>query len=254
MVAYLLALPFGSATAVSAEASPSRRGRILAGLYLFVIVTGVVAQAFIADRLIDYADAGKTAAQITANTSLYRLAFTIFMLEMAAQMAFTVLFYDLLKPVSGTVARLSLIMGLVGAGIKTFARLFYYVPLLLLGGASFLAVLDPAHVATLSLLSVKVGNQGAAIALVFFGFESVLQGWLILRSGFLPRVLGALSMIGGFGWLTYLWPPLGSAAFVFVALFAIVASFVTCGWLLIRGVDDQKWKESATLAAASIWR
>lgn len=236
------------------ESSPSRRGRTLAGLYLFVVVSGIVAQALIADNLIVPNDAGKTAANILANKSLYRLAFTIFMVEMAAQIATTALFYDLLKPVNRSVARLSTIMGLVASVIKTFARVFYYAPLIILSGASYLSVVDPTQLAVLSLISVKIGGQGAAIALVFFGFETVLRGWLIVQSQFLPRFLGVISMIGGAGWLTYLWPPLGSKAFVFVALFAVVGVFVTCGWLLIRGVDDTRWRECAALSATSIWR
>jgi hypothetical protein len=234
--------------------SPSGRGRILAAFYLFVIITGVVAQSFIADSLVVANDAEKTAANILANTSLYRLAFTIFMVEMAAQVVTTAMFYDLLKPVNRSVARLSLIMGLIASGIKTFARSFYYAPLILLSGASYLSAFAATQLAALSLVSVKINNQGAAIALVFFGFETVLQGWLIYRSGFLPRFLGVISIVGGLGWLTYLWPPLGSRTFVFVALFAIVGVFLTTGWLLIRGVDDATWRERAALAAASVWR
>ncbi len=236
------------------ETSPSTRGRILASLYLSVIVCGIVAQAVIADSLVVANDAEKTAANVLANKSLYRLAFTIFMIEMAAQVAATAMFYDLLKPVNRSVARLSAIMGLVGSGIKTFARVFYYAPLILLSGASYLSTIEPTQLAALSLVSIRVNSQGAAIALVFFGFETVLRGWLIYRSEFLPRFLGALSMVGGLGWLTYLWSPLGSRAFVFVALFAIVGVILTTGWLFIRGVDDAKWRERAALAATSIWR
>jgi hypothetical protein len=236
------------------ETSPSRHARVLAGLYLFVVISGVVAQAFIADGLIVADDAGKTAANILANPSLYRLAFTIFMVEMAAQIATTAMFYDLLKPVNRRVARLSAIMGLVGSGIKTFARVFYYAPLILLSGASYLSAIEPTQLAALALISVKINNQGAAIALVFFGFETVSQGWLIYRSEFLPRFLGVISMVGGLGWLTYLWPPLGAKAFAFVALFAIAGVILTTGWLFIRGVDDAKWRDRAALAAASIWR
>lgn len=236
------------------ETSPSTRGRILAALFLFVVACGIVAQAVIADAMVVLNDAGKTAANILADKTLYRLAYAIFMVEMVAQIAVSAMFYDLLKPVNRSLARISAIIGITGAGIKAFARLFYYAPLILLSGLPYLSPLEPAQLAALSLSFIEINNQGAAIALIFFGFESLLQGWLIYRSEFLPRFLGVLSMVGGLGWLAYLWPPLGSQAFMAVALFAIIGVIVTTGWLFIRGVDDAKWRERAALAATSIWR
>lgn len=237
-----------------AETSPSTRGRILAALYLFVIFAGITAQVFISDQLVVPNDAAKTAANILANRSLYRLGFTIFMLEMVAQIAVSVLFYDLLKPVNRSVARLSVIIGLTGAGIKTMARLFYYAPLILLDGASYLSAMQPAQLEALSLVFIRINGRGAAIALIFFGFDALLRGWLVFKSGFLPRFLGVLSMVAGIGWLTFLWPPLGSLAFTGVALFAVAGVIATTGWLFIRGVDDVRWRERAALAATSIWR
>jgi hypothetical protein len=237
-----------------AETSPSARGRVLAALYLFVIAAGIVAQAVISDGFVVRGDAARTAANIVANTSLYRLGYTIFMLEMIAQVAVSALFYDLLKPVDRSLARLSAIVGITGAGIKTMARLFYYAPLLLLGGAPYLAAIPQPQLEALSLTFLRINSQGAAIALIFFGFETLLRGWLMFRSGFLPRVLGVLSMVGAVGWLTWLWPPLGSQTFMVVALFAIVSVILTTGWLLVRGIDDEKWRARAALAQGSIWR
>ena len=236
------------------ETSPSTRGRILAALFLFVVVAGITAQVFISDRLVVGGDAARTAANILANTSLYRLGFTIFMVEMIAQIAVTAMYYDLLKPVSRSVARISAIIGITGCGIKTMARLFFYAPLLLLGGASSLSAIEPAQLEALSLAFIRINNHGAAIGLIFFGFEDLLRGWLVFRSGFLPRFLGVLSMVAGVGWLTFLWPPLGYAAFTFVALFALIGTIAWTGWLFIRGVDDAKWRERAALEATSIWR
>jgi Domain of unknown function (DUF4386) len=236
------------------EASPSARGRILAALYLFVIIGGIIGQVLIADALVVRDDAAKTAINILANKSLYRLGFTIFMLEMVAQVGVSLLFYDLTKPVNRSVARAAAVLGLTGCGIKTMARLFYYTPLILLGGASYLSAMPPAQLEALSLAFIQINNRGAAIGIIFFGFETLIRGWLLYKSGFLPRFLGVLSMVGGLGWLTFLWPPLGSVAFTGVALFAIVGVIATSGWLFIRGVNDAKWRESAAVAATSIWR
>jgi hypothetical protein len=241
-------------TTLISEHSPSARGRILAALYLVVIAGGIVAQAIISDGLVVNTDATQTAANIVANKSLYRLGFSIFMVEMVAQIAVSALFYDLLKPVNRSVARISAIIGITGAGIKTLARLFYYTPLLLLGGATYLAPIEPAQLAVFSLLFIKINAIATNIALVFFGFETLLRGWLLFNADFLPRFLGVMSMIGGLGWLTFLWPPFGSQVFMPLALFAIAGVLATTGWLFIRGVDDTKWKAQAALAEHSIWR
>ncbi len=237
-----------------AETAPSTRGRLLAALYLFVIIAGIIGQAVIADGLVVSGDAVKTAANIVANKALYRLAFTIFMLEQVAQAVVSLMFYDLLKPVNRSAARISAILGLTGSGIKAMARVFYYVPLILLGGASYLSAFQPSQLEALSYAFIRINGQAAAIALVFFGFETLIRGWLLFKSEFLPRFLGVISMVGGIGWLTYLWPPLGSWAFTGVALFAIAGVIATTGWLFLRGVDDVKWRERAALAASSVWR
>lgn len=240
-----------------AETSPSTRGRSLAALCVFALIAGVTAQGFIGDRLVVLDDAARTAANILANQSLYRLGFTIFILEMIAQVGVSAVCYDLLKPVNRSVARLSAIMGLTGCGIKTFARLFYYAPLILLGGAPYLSAIQPAQLEALSLAFIKLNNQGVNIGLIFFGFEMLLRGWLVFKSGFLPRFLGVLWIVSGLGWLTYLWPPLVSQTLIGIALFgffAVAGVIATSGWLLIRGVDEVKWRARAAVAATSIWR
>jgi hypothetical protein len=236
------------------ETSPTTRGRLLAALYLLVVVCGIVGQAVIADSFVAANDAGATAANIRANPALYRLGFTIFMVEMIAQVVTSLLFYDLLKPVNRSLARIAAVVGITGAGIKTFARLFYYAPLILLGGAPYLSAIEPAQLDALSMAFIRLNHQGGAIAVIFFGVESVLGGWLVYRSGFLPRVIGVLSMIGGLGWLTYLWPPLGNQAFMFVALFALIGLTAKIGWLFVRGVDNAIWLERAAIASTSPWR
>ena len=237
-----------------AESSPSSRARLLATLNLTVVTAGIIAQAVIADRLVVTDDAAGTAAAIVDNTSLYRLGFTIFMIEMIAQILASLVSYDLLKPVNRSVARAMMVLGLTGGGIKTMARVFYYAPLILLGGASYLSAVPPAQLEALSLAFIRINHQAAGIALIFFGVETVLRGWLIFRSAFLPRFLGVLSMIGGIGWFTYVWPPLGSQLFVPIVLFALAGVITTSGWLLIRGIDDATWRERAAQAATSIWR
>lgn len=238
----------------TAEMSPRTKGRFVGALNLFYIVAGVFAQAFVSDRLVVFRDATTTAANILANQSFYRLGLTVYLVEMAAQVATVVLFYQLLKPVSRTGAMLAASFELIGCGIKIFSRLFYLAPLLVLGsGAAYLGVFNKEQLDAIALLLLRINDNGAAIALAFFGFSTLLQGWLIYRSGFLPRWLGVIGIIGGFGWLTFLSPPLGMRLFLYLAVYGLIGSLVTIGWLLTVGVDEQRWRERAAQAATSIW-
>jgi hypothetical protein len=236
------------------EMSPRAKARVTGALYLLTIITGIIAEGFISGRLVVSGNAAATAANILAHEPLYRLGFTTYLVEMACQIATTVLFYELLKPVSKSAALLAMVFGLVGCTIKTLSRLFYFAPLLVLGGAHYLSAFNADQLPALALLFLRVNDQGAAIALAFFGFETVLEGYLIMRSTFLPRALGVVAVVAGLGWLTFLWLPLGYRAFPYVAAIGILGSLATITWLLTVGVNEQRWKEQAAASATSIWR
>ena len=230
--------------------SPKTLARTTGAFSLLVLVGGVLAQGVIANGLVVSRDAAATASNILAHPRLYALGYTIFLIEMAAQFAMTSLFYVLLRPVDPTAALLSLVFGLVGATIKTVARAFYYAPLLVLGGAGYLTAFDASQLQTLSLVLIKINNQIANMALVFLGIATFFQGYLIVKSTFLPRFLGVIAIVGGLGWLSYLYPALGSALFYYLIVFAMLGVVVTSGWLLVRGVDEQRWLGQSQAATA----
>ena len=225
------------------EFSPRRTARLAGLFFLLTILLGVFAQSFISERLVVFGSASRTASNILANEGLFRLAFTIYLIEMSCQIVMTVLFYRLLAPVNRTVALLAVVFGLIGCTIKTLSRLFFLTPLLVLKGPAYASVFDTAQVQGLALLLLQVNDRGAAIALAFFGFENVLEGWLMIKSTFFPRLLGVLSVIGGLGWLTFLSPTLGYQLFMYVAAFGLIASVATIGYLLVKGLNEQRWRE-----------
>lgn len=233
-----------------AETSPRSLARIIGVLFLLTILTGIFAQGFVSERLINFGDAAATATNILANKSLFQLGFTVYLIEMACQVTMTVLFYVLLKPVNRSIALLAAFLELTGCIIKTFSRVFFIVPLFVLGGAPSLSGFSAEQLQTLALVLLKVNDQGAAMALAFFGFSTVLNGYLIFRSTFLPRWLGVLSLVAGLGWLTFLYLPLGYRAFPFVALLGLVGSAATIFWFLVFGVSEQRWKEQASRTLA----
>src|SRR6195256_4544949 len=183
-----------------AETSPRLKARITGVFYLLTLLTGIFAQGFVSERLVVPVDAAATATNILTHRGLFQLGFAVYLIEMACQIAITALFYDLLKPAGRSVSLVAAFLGLAGCVIKTFSRLFYIAPLFVLGGAHYLSVFSAAQLQALALLLLKVNEHGAAIALVFFGFYALLTGYLILKSTFLPLILGVLSIFGGLGW------------------------------------------------------
>jgi hypothetical protein len=237
-------------TARIAEKSPRLKARITGALYLVTKLTGLFAQGYVSGTLVVDGDAAATAANILAHKSLFQLGFAVFLIEMACQIAITALFYDLLKPAGRSVSLVAAYLGLAGSIIKTFSRVFFIVPLFVLGGAHFLSVFSAEQLRALALLFLKVNDRGAEMALVFFGFYALLTGYLIIRSAFLPRILGVVSMVGGLGWLSFLYLPLGHLAFPYVAVFALLGAGALIVWLLVFGVNEQRWREQASRALA----
>jgi hypothetical protein len=91
-------------------------------------------------------------------------------------------------------------------------------------------------------LLLKVNDYGAATALAFFGFSTILDGYLVFRSTFLPWWLGVIGMIVGLGWLTFIYPPLGYSLFMISALLGLLAAITKIFWLIVYGVDEAKFR------------
>jgi hypothetical protein len=227
------------------ETSPRLKARITGAFYLLTILAGIFAQGFVSGTLVVDGDAAATATNILPHKNLFQLGFAIYMIEMACQIAITSLFYDLLKPAGRSVSLVAAFLGLAGCIIKTFSRVFFITPLFVLGGAHYLSVFSADQLQALALFFLKVNDRGAGIALVFFGFYALLTGYLILRSTFLPRILGVFSVVGGLGWLSFLYLPLGHLAFPYVAVFALLGAAALIVWLLVFGVNEQRWKEQS---------
>jgi hypothetical protein len=190
-------------------------------------------------------DATATAANILTRKTLFQVGFAVYMIEMACQIAMTALFYELLKPAGASVSLVAAFIGLAASIIKTISRVFFIAPLFILGGAHYLSVFSAEQLQALALLFLKVNDRGAGIALVFFGFYALLTGYLTIRSTFLPRILGVVSVVGGLGWLSFLYLPLAHRLFLYVAIFALLGAGAMIFWLLVFGVNEERWKEQA---------
>jgi hypothetical protein len=103
----------------------------------------------------------------------------------------------------------------------------------------------PEQLQALTLMLLKLNAQAYDIGLVFFAFWCVLIGYLIFRSTFLPRIIGALEVLAGLGYLTLLWQPLAHYLYPYNLALAGPGEISLLLWLLVKGVNVRKWKETA---------
>ena len=230
-----------------AEASPRPRVGITSVVYLLYFLTAVSGE-FFTRGLVVSGDAAATATNILAHESSFRLGLAVGLIATAFYIAVTALFYELFKPVNRSLSLLAAFFSLVGCAIQAFGSLFQLAPFVVLGGAPYLSVFKVEQLRALALMFLKLGGQASSIILVFFGFYDLLIGWLIFRSTFLPRILGALMAVAGLGWLTFLSPPLANHLSPYILVPGFVAEALLMLWLLVKGVNVQRWKEQASAA------
>jgi hypothetical protein len=229
-----------------AEASPRFKARMAGVSYLLGSLTSVFGQMVVLGMLVVPASATATAANILSHQSLFRLGFVASLMTVPFHLIWAVLFYGLFKPVNRSVSLLAGFVMLLGCAMWALSSLFHLAPLLLLQGSS-LSAFAPEQLQALALILLKLNAQAYDIGLVFFGFWCVLVGYLIFRSTFLPRIIGVLEVLAGFGYLTLLWRPLAHYLYPYNLALAGPGEISLMLWLLVKGVNEQRWKEQASL-------
>jgi len=230
-----------------AETSPRLKARTAGVFYLLTFLAAGVA-TFVHGRLVVSGDAAATAANILAHEPLFRLGFAADLIVVACYIAVTALFYELFKPVNGGLSLLAAFFSLVGCVIGAVACLFHVAPLVVLGGGQYLSVFKVEQLQALALMFLKLRAHAYDISLVFFGFYCLLIGYLVFRSTFLPRILGVLMTFAGFGWLAFLSPQLANYLSPYNLAAGILGEGSLTLWLLVIGVNEQRWKERASAA------
>lgn len=231
------------------EASPRLKARITGGLWLMVIIASMFAFV-IQSPLIVRDDAAATARNILASESLFRLGFVANLIGGVCYMGVTALLYGLLKPVSRSISLLAAFFGLAGIAIGSATSLTNLATLVLLGGEQHSSAFTTTQLQAMAMMSLRLSLLGFNLSMVFFGFQCILIGCLIVRSIFLPRILGLLLAIGGLSYVvssfaTFLSPAFGARLFPFILPAAIVGEGALTLWLLAFGLNAQRWQEQA---------
>jgi Domain of unknown function (DUF4386) len=232
-----------------AKTSPQVYARVGGLLYLFIIVAGVLTEIFGIERLTVSGDATATANNILAHESLVRFSIVVHQVWLVCAVVIALILYVLLKPVSKHLALLAMIFNLVSIAIEGVATVNLLGVLFPIGGAAYLKVFESHQLHALAYLSLRMYNHGFGTALVFFACGLFLNGYLVFRSGYFPRTIGALLMIGALSYLAnsftlFLAPALANTVFPILVL-GFIGEATFCLWLIVRGVDVPKWEAKA---------
>ena len=224
--------------------TPKQYARIAGLLYLIVIGAGLFAEVFVREALTVSNDAVATAGRIHAAELRYRLGFVADIVNLICGLPVIVFFYRLYKPTNRSLILLAIFFVIISNAVIAVNLLNQVSPLLLLGGDHYLTSFSPDQLATLSLHSMTVQEEGYAIALVFFGCYCMILGYLIFRSTYFPRVLGILYALAGLCYIIssftgFLMPGFRNPLFPFILIPSFVGELAVCLWLLIMGVKKE---------------
>jgi len=218
-------------------------------LYLIYIVASIFANGLGRSKLIVLGDAATTAGNIMASAWQFRIGFVIDLIAGVLFLLTAWALYVLLKPVNKNLALLFLLLNLSGVAVSCFSDLFLIASQLLLNGADYLKVFQADQLQALAMLSLYIYKYGfLGIAQIFFGAWLFPLGYLVFKSGFLPRFLGVILMVHCVVWLMsalqfFLFPGLIEITFVGVTYLSYPIGFISefglSLWLLIMGAKEQ---------------
>ncbi len=221
-----------------------KTARMAGLLYLIYIVTTIVADVFGRSKLIVFGDAAATAQNIMASEWQFRIGITGDLVSAIFFLLAAWALYVLLKSVNKDLALLFLLLNLGGVAVYSINLLNQFAALLLLSGADYLKVFQADQLQALAMFFLNLKTNGYWISQIFFGAWLFPLGYLVFKSGFLPRILGIVMMIHCVGWLMtflqfFLFPGFGVIIYLTYPL-GFISEFGLTLWLLIMGAKDQK--------------
>jgi hypothetical protein len=192
-----------------------------------------------------------TANDIVVHEPLFRVGFAVTTISLALYVAVIALFYNLWRPVNRNLALLATFFGILGCAVQAFGSLFQLAPFVVLGGSQHKSAFNSDQLRALAQMLLDLSVQAGHIGIVFFGAFDIVIGFLIFRSTFLPRVLGVLMVLAGLSWLSFLSPPLANYLLTPIEILGFLAEAALMLWLLVLGVNVQRWNAQAHAVQAS---
>src|SRR3989440_850150 len=221
-------------------------------LYLINILGGAFAISIVPALLFGSGPAAM-AHNIQTHELLYRSGLAAHVVVTGTNIFLALIFYEIFKVVNRRLALLDVFFILVATSIEAAAIVNQFTPLILLGGGPYASAIPAAQLQALAYVSSALASVDYNIHTVFFGFDILLMAYLVLRSQFLPRAIAVLLAVDGFAYLVYsfaamLAPEFASNLVPWIQLPALFGEGSLCLWLLVAGVNVDRWKKWASTA------
>jgi hypothetical protein len=238
----------------TAERSPRAMARLAGFLYLLIVVCSGFSFGYVRTTLIVPGDATATMSTIMAAEGLFRLGIAADAVVFLTEIMLLAILYTLLKPVSKTLSLAAAYARLAMTVMQGMNLLNYCFVLLLVSGASYLTVFEPDQLHALVLLFLNAYDAVALIWALFFALHLLVLGYLVYKSGYIPKVLGIMLVVASCGYFidsfgTVLVPQYAELYASVVVLTAIVGELPLAFWLLIKGINVEQWKKRALESA-----
>lgn len=235
--------------------SDKKIARVTGVLYLIIFFANIFAYFFVSQSLSVPGDATATANNIMASESLYRGGIVSYLLVFLSDIGVAILLYKLLKPVSQTLSMIAMVTRLMQTAVHGVNLLNFIFPLLLLNGADYLSVFEPAQLHASALFFLDAHHYGVLISEAFFAASTLLIGYLVYKSDLFPSILGILLAIAALGYVLdsfgiFLMPQYETLFAEIMQAPVIIGELSFTLWLLVKGIRLPKQENRQALATA----
>jgi len=231
--------------ATTEKMNPAKKTARMAGLlYLAHFIAFFFADNGVHSTAVGSVDVAATVHNMVASEGLFRIGFVSFVLAALFFLLSAWALYVLLRPVNKDLALLFVLLNLGGVAMQCMSQLGELGSLLLLSDADYLRTFQADQLQSLAMLSLNAYQNGFIIAQLFLNLWLLPLGYLVFKSGFLPRILGILLIVDGFAMLVWFLQFFFFPGYQMISTLCLAEGFIAegslCLWLLVKGVKDQK--------------
>jgi len=221
---------------------PRLLARIAGVFYLIITACALFAYLYVRGQVIVPGDMARTAANFLGHEQLYRTGFSAAVIVVICNPPMGLILYELLKVVNPRLALLALVFIIISTTIEAVNLFNYITPLFTLTLPEYRGAFDPDELQALARGPIRLFGYAFSVSLTFFGVFCALNGYLILRSKFLPAVLGLLMIVAGVTYWINSFQLFLALPIPYIQWVTLIAELSLALWLLVVGVNEAKWR------------